>query len=75
VRSVACWLWSGSRSSTVARARCSALLTEAVVVSSVSATSLAENPSTSRRISTARCVAGRNCSAAMNASSMLSRCS
>ena len=33
-RSVACWLWSGSRSSTVLRARWSALLTAATVVSS-----------------------------------------
>jgi hypothetical protein len=52
-----------------------ALLTAAGVVSSISATSLAENPSTSRRISTARWFAGRCWSAATNASSTLSRCS
>ena len=72
---VACWERSGSRSSTEARARCIALLTDAGVVSSISATSLAEKPRTSRRISTARWLAGRCCSAAMNASSTLSRAS
>ena len=64
---------SGIRSSTVARARWSALLTDAVVVSSIEAVSAAEKPSTSRRISTARWVPGRCCSAATNASSTLSR--
>ena len=58
--SVSCWLWSGSFFSTVARARCSALFTEATLVSSVSAVSCAEKPSTSRRISTARWFAGRS---------------
>jgi hypothetical protein len=51
-RRVACWLCSGSRSSTVLCARCKALSTEAGVVSSASAVSWAEKPSTSRRIST-----------------------
>ena len=74
-RSVACWLRSGSRSSTVLWARCSALYTDAGVVSSASATSSPEKPSTSRRISTARWRAGRCWSAAMKASSTLSRCS
>jgi hypothetical protein len=64
-----------SASSTVLRARWSALLTDAAVVSSDCATSRAANASTSRRISTARWRAGRCCSAAMNASSTLSRCS
>jgi hypothetical protein len=45
------------------------------VVSSAAAISLAENPSTSRRMWTARCRAGRCCSAAMKASSTASRCS
>ena len=58
-----------------ARARCRALLTEAALVSSVSAASLAEKPSTSRRISTARWLAGRCWRAATKASSTLSRCS
>src|SRR3954449_8759717 len=58
-RRVCCWLRSGSFSSTVLRARWSALLTDATVVSSVPATSAAENPSTSRRISTARWVTQR----------------
>ena len=62
-----------SRSASVARARCSALLTEATVVSSSSATSLAFQRSTSRRISTARCRGGRCCSAATNASRIDSR--
>ena len=74
-RSVSCWLCSGSLSSTAARARCSALLTDATVVSSVSATSSAEKPSTSRRMSTARWLGGRCWSATMNASSTLSRIS
>jgi hypothetical protein len=56
----------------VARARCSALLTDATVVPSSSATSAACQHSTSRRMSTARCRGGRCCSAATNASRMLS---
>ena len=48
---------------------------EATVVSSDSAVSLAEKPSTSRRISTARWLGGRCWSAAMKASSTASRCS
>ena len=47
----------------------SALLTEATLVSRVSAVSCAENPSTSRRIRTARWFAGRSWRAAMKASS------
>ena len=74
-RSVSCWLCSGIRSSAALRARCSALLTDATDVSSVSATSAAEKPRTSRMISTARCVAGRCWRAATNASSSASRCS
>ena len=66
---------SGTRSSIDWRARCSALFTEATVVSSDSATSRAEKPSTSRRISTARCRGGSCWSAATKASSTLSRCS
>ena len=61
--------------STLLWARCSALYTEAGVVSSASATSSPEKPSTSRRMSTARWRAGRCWSAAMKASSTLSRCS
>ena len=57
-----------------ARARCIALFTDAGVVSRMSATSAALNPSTSRRISTARWEPGRCYSAAMKASSTLSRC-
>jgi hypothetical protein len=64
----------GQRSSAVLCARCSAVST-AAVISSVVATSFAENPSTSRRISTARCLAGMCWSAGANASSMHSRCS
>jgi hypothetical protein len=66
---------SGARSSIALRARCSALFTEATVVSSASATSAAEKPSTSRRMRTARCVPGRCWSAATKASSTLSRSS
>jgi len=54
-----------------ARARCIALFTDAGVVSRMSATSAALNPSTSRRISTARWEPGRCYSAAMKASSTL----
>ncbi len=57
----------------MARARCSALLTDAVVVSSSEATSSAFQRSTSRRISTARWRGGRCCSAATNASRTDSR--
>ena len=66
---------SGSRSlaEIVARARWRALLTEATLVSSSSATSSAFQRSTSRRISTARCRGGRCCSAATNASRTVSR--
>ena len=41
MRSVSCWLRSGTRSETAARARCSALLTDATVVSSIDADSAA----------------------------------
>ena len=57
----------------VARARCSALFTDATVVSSAVAVSVAGQPSTSRAISVARCRGGRTCSAARNASSIVSR--
>jgi hypothetical protein len=57
----------------VARARCSALLTDATVVPSSSATSLACQCSTSRRISTARCLGGRCWSVATNARRIVSR--
>ena len=62
-----------SLASSVARARCSALLTEATLVSSSSATSVAFQRSTSQRISTARWRGGRCCSAATNASRIVSR--
>ena len=58
--------------SSVARARCSALFTEATLVSSSSAASLACQRSTSQRISTARCCGGRCWSAATNASLIVS---
>ncbi len=70
---VSCWLRSGIRPSMAARARWSALLAAATVVPSISATSFAEKPSTSRRMSTARWRPGRCCSAATNASSTASR--
>ena len=57
----------------VARARCRALLTDATVVSSRSATSLACQRSTSPRISTARWRGGRCWSAATKASRIDSR--
>ena len=57
------------------RARCSALVTDASVSSSISATSAARKPSTSRRTSTARWRGGRRCSATMNASPIASRAS
>ena len=59
----------------VARARWSALFTEATVVSSSSATSDACQRSTSHRISTARWRGGRNWSAATKASRIVSRAS
>ena len=61
------------RSAICAWARWRAELTAAVVVSSASATSAADQRSTSRRMSTARCRAGRCCSAATNASRIESR--
>ena len=72
---VACWVRAGSRSSTVLCARWSAVSTAAGVISSAAATSLAEKPSTSRRMRTARCLPGMCCRAATNASSTRSRCS
>ena len=68
-------IWSAARasSSSRARARCSALLTDAVVVPSMTATSVAGNASTSRRTSTARCLGGRYCRLAMSASRSPSR--
>ena len=57
----------------MARARWSALLTEATELPSSSATSLADQLSTSRRISTARCRGASRWSAAMNASRIDSR--
>ena len=62
-----------SAASSVARARWSALLTDATLVSSSSATSLERQRSTSHRISTARWRAGRCWSAATNASRIVSR--
>ena len=59
----------------VARARWRALLTDATLVSSSSATSAAGQRRTSRRISTARCLGGRCCKAATNASRIVSRSS
>ncbi len=61
-----------SDASIVARARCSALLTDATLVPSSSATSLACHRRTSRRMRTARCFGGRSCSAATNASLIVS---
>jgi hypothetical protein len=62
-----------STEASVARARCNALFTDGTDVSSNSATSLADQLNTSRRMSTARWRGGRFCSAATNASRMLSR--
>jgi hypothetical protein len=56
-----------------ARARWSALFTEATLVSSSTAVSFAGHPSTSRRISTARGRGDRCWIATMNASSIVSR--
>ena len=64
---------STSSSLSVARARWSALLTDATVVSSSSATSLACQRRTSRRMRTARWRGGRCWSAAMKASRIDSR--
>ena len=58
-----------------ARARCSALLTELTESPSRSATSLAGQPITSRRISAARGRGARCCTATTYASSMVSRAS
>ncbi len=49
---------AGSRSRSVARARWRALLAAGTVMSSMSAASLADQSSTSRRIRTARCRGG-----------------
>src|SRR2546430_1909882 len=64
---------TGLMSSSRARARCSALLTATTDMSSSSATSVAGQPSTSRRISTARCRGGRYCRLATRARRTLSR--
>ena len=61
-----------SLASSVARARWRALLTEATLVSSSSAASLACQRSTSQRISAARCFGGRCWRAATNASLIVS---
>src|SRR5690606_27486278 len=60
---------------TCVRARCSMLFTAAVETPTASASSLAFQLSTSRRISTARCRGERCCSATMNANRVLSRSS
>ena len=65
--------WVTSAESRVALARCSALLTDATLVSRSSATSAAFQRSTSQRIRTARWRGGRCCSAATNASRIVSR--
>jgi hypothetical protein len=49
------------------RALCRALLSEAVDVSSCSATSAAEKSGTSRKISAARCIGDRCCNAVTEA--------
>ena len=64
---------SGSRSRSVERARCRALVTAASVRSRCSAVCRAGQPSTSRRTSTARRRGGRYWRAAMKASSIVSR--
>ena len=56
----------------VALARCSALFTEASLLSSMSATSDDRNPSTSLSTSTARCRGGRCCTAVTKASAIAS---
>ena len=66
---------SGLIAASVVRARCSALVTDATLVSRSSATSDALQRSTSQRIKTARCL-GRRCRrAAMTASRTVSRVS
>ncbi len=62
----------GSERSMVARARCSALFTEASLTSSMSAASEDRKPSTSRSTSAARCRGGSFCTAATNASAIVS---
>jgi hypothetical protein len=64
---------AGSRARIVDRARWSALFTEATLVSSRPAVSLADHPSASRRIKMARCLGGRYWMAARYASSIVSR--
>jgi len=59
----------------LARPRLSALLTASTVASSMTATSLAWKPRTSRKMSTATWRAGRTCSAVMKAREMASVCS
>ena len=59
---------TGSRLAMVVLARCSALLTEASLLSSMSAASDARNPSTSLSTSTARCRGGRCWTAVTKAS-------
>jgi len=56
----------------VVLARCSALFTEASVLSSRSATSDDRKPSTSLSTSTARCRGGRCCTAVTKASAIAS---
>ena len=65
--------FAGRCSLIVARARCSALLVAATLVSRSVAVSLAGQPRTSRAISAARWRGGSTCIAARNASSMVSR--
>ena len=64
-----------SRRCRPARARLRRLLTESIVESSMSATSFAWNPRTSRKTSTASWRGGRTCSAVTNASEIDSACS
>ncbi len=59
----------------LARARLRALVTESTEESSISATSLAENPSTSRKTSTANWRGGRSWTAVTKAREMDSDCS
>jgi hypothetical protein len=63
----------GRCSRSVARARCSALLTAGTLISSSSATLLAGQSSTSRRISAARWRGGSSWITAMNVSAIVSR--
>ena len=57
----------GRRASSVALARCRALFTDVSLLSSMSATSAARKPITSRSTSAARCRGGSCCSPATNA--------